>query len=36
MSKDFHDTFKDKVAALTPIESADVVKDFWPTLKIPY
>ena len=27
MSKNFQDTFKDKVAALTQIESADSVED---------
>ena len=35
VSKDFHDTFKDKVAALTPVESADDVEDVWSKLKTP-
>ena len=33
VSKDFQDTFKDKVAALTPVESADDVEDVWSKLK---
>ena len=35
MSKAFQDTFKDKVAALTTIESADDVEDVWSKLKTP-
>ena len=35
MSKDFQDTFKDKVAALRPVESADDVEDVWSKLKTP-
>ena len=35
VSKDFQDTFKDKVAALTPVESADDVEDVWSKLKTP-
>ena len=35
VSKDFQDTFKDKVAALTPVESADDMEDVWSKLKIP-
>ena len=35
MSKDFQDTFKDKVAALTPVDSADDVEDVWSKLKTP-
>ena len=35
MSKDFYDPFKDKVAALTPVESADNVEDVWSKLKTP-
>ena len=29
VAKDFQDTFKDKVAALTPVDSADDVEDVW-------
>ena len=35
MSKDFQDTFKDKVAAITPVETADDVEDVWFKLKTP-
>ena len=35
VSKDFQGTFKDKVAALTPVESADDVLDVWSKLKAP-
>ena len=35
VSKDFQNTFKDKVAALTPVESADDVEDVWSKLKTP-
>ena len=35
VSKDFQDTFKDKVAALTPVESADDVEGVWSKLKTP-
>ena len=35
MSKDFQDTFKDKVAALTPVDSADDVENVWSKLKTP-
>ena len=35
VSKDFQDTFKDKVAALTPVDSADDVEDVWSKLKTP-
>ena len=35
VSKDFQDTFKDKVAALMPVESADDVEDVWSKLKTP-
>ena len=33
VSKDFQDTFKDKVAAFTPVDSADDVEDVWSKLK---
>ena len=32
VSKDFQDTFKDKVAAFTPVQSADDVEDVWSKL----
>ena len=35
VSKEFQDTFKDKVAALTPVDSADDVEDVWSKLKTP-
>ena len=35
VSKDFQDTFKDKVAALAAVESADDVEDMWSKLKTP-
>ena len=35
VSKDFQGTFKDKVAALTPVESSDYVEDLWSKLKTP-